>query len=72
MQKFQGVDYFNIDSLLSEEELLVRNILARKVQHRLLKVAAGEDEDADYQNVSYEGHLIVAAACREERGTSRG
>ena len=31
MSKFAGVDYYNIDSLLSEEELLVKEIIIRGV-----------------------------------------
>jgi glutaryl-CoA dehydrogenase len=38
MAKFQGVDYFNIDSLLREEELLVRNTARAFVDDRILPV----------------------------------
>ena len=38
MAKFQGVDYFNIDSLLREEELLVRNTVRAFVDDRILPV----------------------------------
>ncbi len=27
MQKFKGIDYYNIDTLLSEEEILIRNTI---------------------------------------------
>ena len=38
MQKFQGVDYCNIDSLLSEEEILVRNTVREFVDDNVLPV----------------------------------
>ncbi|MEK9137576.1 MAG: acyl-CoA dehydrogenase family protein [Bacteroidota bacterium] len=38
MQKFQGVDYFNIDSLLSEEEILVRNTVREFVDDNVLPI----------------------------------
>jgi len=38
MPKFQGVDYFNIDSLLSEEEILVRNTVREFVDDEVLPI----------------------------------
>src|SRR5450830_2196470 len=38
MPKFQGVDYYNIDALLSEEELLVRNTVREFVDDNVLPV----------------------------------
>ncbi len=38
MPKFQGVDYFEIDTLLSDEELLVRNTVREFVDDRVLPV----------------------------------
>lgn len=38
MQKFQGVDYYNIDSILSEEEILVRNTVREFVDDNVLPV----------------------------------
>jgi len=38
MQKFQGVDYYNVDQLLSEEEILVRNTIRQFVDDRVLPV----------------------------------
>jgi glutaryl-CoA dehydrogenase len=38
MQKFVGVDYCNIDSLLSEEEILVRNTVREFVDDNILPV----------------------------------
>ncbi len=38
MPKFQGVDYYNIDALLSEEEILVRNTVREFVDDNVLPV----------------------------------
>ena len=38
MQKFQGVDYYNADQVLSEEEILVRNTVRQFVDERVLPV----------------------------------
>lgn len=38
MSKFQGVDYYNIDSLLSEEEILVRNTVRGFVDDNVVPV----------------------------------
>ena len=38
MSKFQGVDYYNLDSLLSEEELLVRSTVREFVDKEVLPV----------------------------------
>ncbi len=38
MQKFQGVDYMNVDSLLSEEELLVRNTVREFVDDNVIPI----------------------------------
>ncbi|MCC6398146.1 MAG: acyl-CoA dehydrogenase family protein, partial [Bacteroidetes bacterium] len=38
MQKFQGVDYFDADQLLSEEEILVRNTVRQFVDDHVLPV----------------------------------
>ncbi|HEX9007614.1 MAG TPA: acyl-CoA dehydrogenase family protein, partial [Bacteroidota bacterium] len=38
MPKFQGVDYFAVDTLLSEDELLVRNTVREFVEDRVLPV----------------------------------
>jgi glutaryl-CoA dehydrogenase len=38
MAKFQGVDYFNIDSLLSEDEVLVRSTVREFVDDRVLPI----------------------------------
>ena len=38
MAKFQGVDYYNIESLLSEDEILVRNTVREFVDDKILPV----------------------------------
>ncbi len=38
MPKFQGVDYYNLDDLLTEEELLVRNTVREFVDEQVLPV----------------------------------
>src|SRR5512135_1900162 len=38
MAKFQGVDYFNIDSLLSEDEILVRSTVREFVDDKVLPI----------------------------------
>ncbi len=38
MPKFQGVDYFNSDNLLSEEEILVRNTVREFVEENVIPV----------------------------------
>jgi glutaryl-CoA dehydrogenase len=38
MTKFQGVDYYDIDSLLSEEEILVRNTVREFVDESILPI----------------------------------
>jgi glutaryl-CoA dehydrogenase len=38
MAKFQGVDYYNIDSLLSEDEILVRNTVREFVDDQVIPI----------------------------------
>jgi glutaryl-CoA dehydrogenase len=38
MQKFQGVDYLAVDTLLSEEELLVRNTVREFVEEKVIPI----------------------------------
>lgn len=38
MAKFQGVDYYNIDSLLSEEEILVRSTVREFVEDKVIPI----------------------------------
>ena len=38
MAKFQGCDYYNMDSILSEEEILVRNTVREFVDENILPI----------------------------------
>src|SRR5713101_8018353 len=38
MQKFQGVDYYNVESLLGEDELLVRNTVREFIDDKVLPI----------------------------------
>ena len=40
MMKFQGVDYYSLDGLLSEEEILVRNTIREFVDDNILHGAS--------------------------------
>jgi glutaryl-CoA dehydrogenase len=57
MEKFKGVDYFDIDSLFSEEELLVRNTIRQFVDDRLLPII--EDR---YERGTFPMDLIIPMA----------
>ena len=57
MEKFKGVDYFDIDSLFSEEELLVRNTIRQFVDDRLLPII--EDR---YERGIFPMELIIPMA----------
>jgi glutaryl-CoA dehydrogenase len=57
MEKFKGVDYFDIDSLFSEEELLVRNTIRQFVDDRLLPII--EDR---YERGTFPMELIIPMA----------
>ena len=48
MAKFQGVDYFAIDTLLSEEELLVRSTVRQFVEDRVLPIIERYDQAAQF------------------------
>ncbi len=43
MPKFQGIDYYNLDALLSEEELLVRNTVREFVDDQILPIIEGHN-----------------------------
>jgi len=38
MEKFKGVDYFNIESLLTDEEILVRNSVRQFVEEEVIPI----------------------------------
>ena len=48
MAKFQGVDYLNIDSLLSEEEILVRNTVREFVDDEVLPIIEKHNRAATF------------------------
>lgn len=48
MQKFQNVDYYNIESLLSEDELLVRNTVREFVDDNVLPIIEKHNRNATF------------------------
>ncbi|MHB1050102.1 MAG: acyl-CoA dehydrogenase family protein [Bacteroidota bacterium] len=57
MAKFQGVDYFNLDSLLSEEEILVRNTVREFVDDQVIPIIEKHNREG-----SFPIHLVKAMA----------
>lgn len=57
MNKFQGIDYYNIESLLSEEELLVRNSVREFVEDKIIPII-----DEHYLNGTFPMDLIPKLA----------
>jgi len=57
MPKFQGVDYFGIDPLLSEEEVLVRNTVREFVDDRVLPIIEKHNREA-----TFPAHLVPQMA----------
>jgi glutaryl-CoA dehydrogenase len=53
MSKFTGIDYFNIDSLLSEEEILVRNSVREFVDDKIIPII-----EKHYRESTFPDHLI--------------
>ena len=53
MEKFDGVDFMEIDSLFSEEEILIRDTARKFVQDRLMPIIEKHHRDATFPN-----HLI--------------
>ena len=53
MQKFTGVDYYKIEDLLTEEEILVRDSVRKFVDEKVLPII--EDH---YQNGTFPTELI--------------
>jgi glutaryl-CoA dehydrogenase len=53
MVKFQGVDYYNIDSLLSEEEILVRSTLREFVDKNVLPIIEKHSSEGTFPS-----HLV--------------
>ncbi|MBW7886893.1 MAG: acyl-CoA dehydrogenase family protein [Bacteroidetes bacterium] len=48
MAKFQGVDYYNIDSLLSEEELLVRSTVREFVDDNVIPIIEKHNREGKF------------------------
>ncbi|HCY75517.1 MAG TPA: acyl-CoA dehydrogenase [Ignavibacteriales bacterium] len=48
MNKFQGVDYFNIDSLLSDEELMIRNTVREFVSAEVIPIIEEYNRDSKF------------------------
>jgi glutaryl-CoA dehydrogenase len=48
MTKFQGIDYYNLDALLSEEEILVRETVRGFVEDRVLPVIERHNRSATF------------------------
>jgi glutaryl-CoA dehydrogenase len=48
MAKFQGVDYYNIDSLLNEEEILVRDTIREFVEDNVLPVIEKHNRESTF------------------------
>ena len=48
MQKFEGVDYFQIENLLSEEEILVRDSVRRFVDDKVIPVIEDHYQDGTF------------------------
>ena len=48
MPKFQGVDYFDIDSLLSEEEILVRNTVREFVDDNVIPIIEKHNREGTF------------------------
>jgi len=48
MQEFRGVDFYNIDSLLNEEEIMVRDTVRQWVSDKVISIIGGCMEDARF------------------------
>lgn len=48
MPKFQGVDYFNIDALLDEDEILVRNTVREFIDQRVLPIIEKHNRESTF------------------------
>jgi glutaryl-CoA dehydrogenase len=57
MAKFQGVDYYNLDSLLSEEELLVRSTVREFVEEQVIPIIEKHNRAG-----TFPAHLIKGMA----------
>ncbi len=48
MQKFEGVDYFNIESLLSEEEIMVRDSVREFVSAEIIPIIEKHNREGKF------------------------
>ena len=48
MNKFVGVDYFNLDSLLSEEELMIRDTVREFVNNEVIPIIESYNREAKF------------------------
>ena len=48
MQKFQGVDYYNIESLLSEEEIMIRNSVREFVSDEVIPIIEKHNRESTF------------------------
>ena len=48
MKSFEGVDYFDTDSLLSEEELLIRNSVREFVSNEVIPIIEKHNREATF------------------------
>lgn len=57
MSRFQGVDYFQIDQLLSEDELMVRKTVREYVDQKVLPII-----EKHYEEATFPMHLVPQMA----------
>lgn len=48
MQKFQGVDYYNIESMLSEEEIMIRNSVREFVSDEIIPIIEKHNRESTF------------------------
>lgn len=48
MQKFQGVDYYNIESMLSEEEIMIRNSVREFVSDEVIPIIEKHNRESTF------------------------
>ena len=53
MNKFKGIDYFNVDSLLSEDEVMVRNTVREYVDEQIIPII-----EKHYREEKFPFHLV--------------
>ena len=48
MNKFSGVDYYNIDSILSEEEKMIRDSVREFVSEEIIPIIEKYNREAEF------------------------